>query len=200
MNAPATLRTLIDERATQFRDKPFLHAPADEDSNATSNASRAGVLTFGELRDACQTLDARFRDVGLKPGDVVSVFMGNGIQTATLLLAAMYSGLVANPLNLLCQPSQVRYIVEHSDTRAIFVSGESRAAITSAIAALRDEGFNREILVVTTEPDALEAPVFAPPELALADAAAQPSAPSIGLPRTIACSLHYRCFTSTAWW
>ena len=94
--------------------------------------------------------------------------MGNGIQTATLLLAAMYSGLIANPLNLLCQPSQVRYIVEHSDTRAIFVSEESRAAITAAITALRDEGFDREILVVTTEPDALLVPVFAPSELALA--------------------------------
>ncbi|SOE62099.1 long-chain acyl-CoA synthetase [Burkholderia sp. D7] len=174
MNTPASLRALIDERATQFPDKPFLLAPADDETNATSNASRAGVLTFGQLRNACQTLDSRFRNAGLKPGDVVSVFMGNGIQTATLLLAAMYSGLVANPLNLLCQPSQVRYIVEHSDTRAIFVSGESRAAITSAIAALRDEGFNREILVVTTEPDALEAPVFAPLELALADAVAQP--------------------------
>ncbi|WP_213763932.1 AMP-binding protein [Caballeronia sp. dw_19] len=177
MNTPATLRELIDERAAQFPDKPFLLAPAD-DANADVSPipSHAGVLTFGELRDACQTLDARFHDAGLKPGDVVSVFMGNGIQTATLLLAAMYSGLIANPLNLLCQPSQVRYIVEHSDTRAIFVSEESRVAITSAIAALREEGFNREILVVTTEPDALQAPVFAPPELVLADAATQPSA------------------------
>ena len=122
MNTPATLRALIDERAAQFPDKPFLLAPADDDANTTSNAGRAGVLTFGELRDACQMLDVRLREVGLKPGDVVSVFMSNGIQTATLLLAAMYSGLVANPLNLLCQPSQVRYIVEHSDTRAIFVS------------------------------------------------------------------------------
>jgi long-chain acyl-CoA synthetase len=178
MNTPATLRALIDERAVQFPDKPFLLAPAGDETNTDASPiqSRAGVLTFGELRDACQTLDARFRDAGLKPGDVVSVFMGNGIQTATLLLAAMYSGLVANPLNLLCQPSQVRYIVEHSDTRAILVSEESRAAIASAIAALRDEGFDREILVVTTEPDALQAPVFAPPELALADAAMQPSA------------------------
>jgi len=181
MNTPATLRALIDERAAQFPDKPFLLAPAEDETNADSSPvpSRAGVLTFGELRDACQTLASRFHDAGLKPGDVVSVFMGNGIQTATLLLAAMYSGLVANPLNLLCQPSQVRYIVEHSDTRAIFVSEESRAAITSAIAALREEGFDREILVVTTEPDALEAPVFALPELALADTTAQPSARSI---------------------
>jgi len=172
MSTPATLRALIDERAAQFPDKPFLLAPAADDTNGI----RGGALTFGELQDACKTLESRFRGAGLIPGDVVSVFMGNGIQTATLLLATMYSGLVANPLNLLCQPSQVRYIVEHSDTRAIFVSMESRGAITSAIAALHDQGFDREILLVTTEPDALEAPVFAAPELALADAASQASA------------------------
>ena len=178
MNTPVTLRALIDERAAQFPDKPFLLAPADDETHTDASPipSRPGVVTFGEMRDACLTLDARFRDAGLKPGDVVSVFMGNGIQTATLLLAAMYSGLIANPLNLLCQPSQVRYIVEHSDTRAIFVSEESRAAITAAITALRDGGFDREILVVTTEPDALLVPVFAPSELALADAATRPSA------------------------
>ena len=177
MNTPVTLRALIDERAAQFPDKPFLLAPADDETHTdASPIPSPGVMTFGEMRDACLTLDARFRDAGLKPGDVVSVFMGNGIQTATLLLAAMYSGLIANPLNLLCQPSQVRYIVEHSDTRAIFVSEESRAAITAAITALRDEGFDREILVVTTEPDALLVPVFAPSELALADVATQPSA------------------------
>ena len=59
MNTPATLRALIDERATQFPDKPFLLAPVEDETNATSNAGRAGVLTFGQLRDACQTLALR---------------------------------------------------------------------------------------------------------------------------------------------
>ena len=30
MNTPVTLRALIDERAAQFPDKPFLLAPADD--------------------------------------------------------------------------------------------------------------------------------------------------------------------------
>ncbi|KXV16908.1 long-chain fatty acid--CoA ligase [Caballeronia megalochromosomata] len=143
----STLRALIDARAQHAPDKPFLLSTEDDD-----------VLTFGALRDDCIALEARFRAAGLNPGDVVSVFMGNGIQTARLLLAAMYSGLVANPLNLLCQPSQVRYIVEHSDTRTIFVADDTHDTIVEAIDALHGEGMAREIAVVRTSPDAKALP------------------------------------------
>ena len=81
MNTPATLRALIDERAVQHPDKPFLLAALDDDE-ATVPDRRATVLTFRELRDDCRVLETRFRDAGLRPGDVISVFMGNGIQTA----------------------------------------------------------------------------------------------------------------------
>jgi acyl-CoA synthetase (AMP-forming)/AMP-acid ligase II len=145
--AAPTLRALIDARAEHARDKPFLLA-----------AEGDGALGFGALRDDCRTLAARFATAGLRPGDVVSVFMGNGIQTARLLLAAMYSGLVAHPLNLLCQPSQLRYIVEHSNTRAIFVADDTHDTIADAIAALRSDGMAREIAVVRTSPDARELP------------------------------------------
>ncbi|SAK99432.1 long-chain-fatty-acid--CoA ligase [Caballeronia calidae] len=141
LDAP-TLRALIDARAGHAPDKPFLLSITQDDA-----------LTFGALRDDCIALEARFTAAGLRSGDVVSVFMGNGIQTARLLLAAMYSGLVANPLNLLCQPSQVRYIVEHSDTRAIFVADDTHDIIVDAIDALRGEGMTREIAVVRTSPD-----------------------------------------------
>lgn len=146
LDAP-TLRALIDARAQSAPDKPFLLSTAHDD-----------VLTFGALREDCIALEARFKAAGLLPGDVVSVFMGNGIQTARLLLATMYSGLVANPLNLLCQPSQVSYIVEHSDTRVIFVADDTHDTIVQAIDALRSEGTEREIAVVRTSPVSTELP------------------------------------------
>jgi long-chain acyl-CoA synthetase len=150
----ATIRALIDARAAHAASRPFLlDATEYEDAQ-----SRTQVLDFGTLRDDCRVLEKRFRLAGLQPGDVVSVFMGNGIQTARLLLAAMYGGLVANPLNLLCQPSQVRYIVEHSDTRAIFVTEETKPVIDDAIKVLRDEGMTREIAVISTSPNASGTP------------------------------------------
>ncbi|MDR5879763.1 AMP-binding protein [Caballeronia sp. LZ032] len=139
-----TLRALIDARAEHAPDKPFL-----------LDAEGGNVLSFRALRDDCRALATRFEAAGLKPGDVVSVFMGNGIQTARLLLAAMYSGLVANPLNLLCQPSQVRYIVEHSDTRLIFVADDTHETVAEALKSMA-----RDIAVVRTSPDAADLPAI----------------------------------------
>jgi long-chain acyl-CoA synthetase len=182
MSHPLTIRALIDARAAQFPEKQFLlAAPEGEESGTSSGVerARANTLTFGALRDDCRALEARFREAGLQPGDVVSVFMGNGIQTARLLLAAMYSGLVANPLNLLCQPSQLRYIIEHSDTRMIFAGRETRGAVAVAIAGWQEQALAHDIVLVQTEPDALEPPASLHTEPALAEptagAAAQPA-------------------------
>src|SRR5258708_35233004 len=89
---PHTIRALIDARPARYPDKPFLLAAPEcaEDGGA---ALRPDVLTFAELRDDCRALETVFQEAGLQAGDVVSVFMGNGIHTARLLLAAMYSGL-----------------------------------------------------------------------------------------------------------
>lgn len=169
MNLPLTIRALIDERATRYPDRPFLLAAIEGEGD--DGATHARALTFGQLQDDCRVLEARFHDAGLRPGDVISVFMGNGIQTARLLLGAMYSGLIAHPLNLVCQPSQVRYIVEHSDTRMIFVSAECREAISTALTSLREQGLTREIALVQTEPDASTLPDLPQVEPTLAEAA-----------------------------
>ena len=169
MSAPETIRALIETRAAQYPDKPFLLAAPDEgdEGDERGEGGDAGTanatLTFGELLKCCRALETRFRDAGLKPGDVVSVMMGNGIQTATLLLGAMYSGLIAHPLNLLCQPSQLAYIVEHSDSRMIFASAQTSGALSAAIAALREQGMTRDIALVGTEPDAVALPQLPSP-------------------------------------
>ena len=169
MKTPTTLRALIDMRAMQSPDEPFLlTASANDDARTDEGAA----ITFSVLRAQCRALEARFRAAGLRRGDVVSVFMGNGTQTATLLLGAMYSGLVVHPLNLLCQASQLRYIVEHSDTRMIFVCDETAEAIAGACSALSEQASTRNIALVRTAPDALELPALAACRLALAETAA----------------------------
>ena len=169
MSTPMTLRALIDARAIQYPDKPFMLAASEDDADATGTA-----ITFAMLRDRCRTLEARFRCAGLQAGDVVSVFMGNGIQTATLLLGAMYSGLIAHPLNLLCQPSQLSYIVEHSDSRMIFVCDETIEALKGVRAALRQHDAMRQIALVGTAPDAVELPALPIMEDVFAGARAMP--------------------------
>lgn len=168
MSTPTTLRALIDTRATQYPDKPFVLAGAAHDEERTEAGA---AVTFAMLQAQCRELEARFRQAGLRPGDIVSVYMGNGVQTATLLLGAMYSGLVVHPLNLLCQPSQLRYIVEHSDTRMIFVCDETHDAIAAACAALSEQGHARSIALVRTAPEAIDLPALPQLEPALAQTA-----------------------------
>ncbi|WP_206952515.1 AMP-binding protein [Trinickia acidisoli] len=164
MSTLMTLRALIDARAAHYPEKPFLLAASADD-----DAAVGAVMTFGMLRERCRVLETRFRQAGLRPGDTVSVFMGNGPQTATLLLGAMYSGLVAHPLNLLCQPSQLRYIVEHSDTRMIFACNETIDALTAVCTELREQGAQREITLVRTASDAVELPALPVLDVALAE-------------------------------
>lgn len=178
MSSPATIRALIDARAAQYPDKPFLLAAADESADDPAEERAAGAtLTFAALRERCRALEAHFQEAGLKPGDVVSVLMGNGIQTATLLLGAMYSGLVAHPINLLCQASQLAYIVDHSDTRMIFASAQTRGAIAAALAALREQGMTRDIALVYTEPESAALPVL--PTLPALQCAAVQASPAL---------------------
>jgi long-chain acyl-CoA synthetase len=173
MSTPMTIRALIEARAEHYPDKPFLLAGAmsADDEEEGERADAAPVTTFAMLRERCRALEVRFHRAGLRSGDVVSVFMGNGVQTATLILGAMYSGLVVHPLNLLCQPSQLRYIVEHSDTRLVFLSDETSAAMEAACAGLRGEQRMREIALVRTEPDALDLPALPTRQRAMAQAA-----------------------------
>lgn len=155
MTPPRTLRDLIDTQAVAFGDKPYLLTTSE-------TVSDTATLTFTGLRDDCRELARRFADAGLRPGDIVSVCMGNGLQTARLILAAMYSGLVVNPINLLCQPAQMAYIVEHSDTRLIFVSEAMQPAIAQAVDALRAQGLTRAVALVCTSAEATTLPEIAP--------------------------------------
>jgi len=172
---PRTVRELIEMQAKVFDAKPFLLTTGDGVAeSAGMRGTETPTLTFASVRDDCRALAKRFAAAGLQPGDIVSVCMGNGPQTARIILAAMYSGLIVNPINLLCQPAQLQYIVEHSDTRLVFVSDAMLPALSQAIDAARAQGMTRPVGVVCTSPDAMVLPNI--PRLGEATAP-QPSQP-----------------------
>jgi acyl-CoA synthetase (AMP-forming)/AMP-acid ligase II len=74
--------------------------------------------------------------------------LGNGIQTIRLLLGAMYGGYCVHPVNLLSQPEQMQYVIEHADGRVVFAAPdwwERVRDLTSEIA--------RPIDVIEVDPD-----------------------------------------------
>ena len=106
-------------------------------------------LTFGALADDCRKVAAWLRAQGSKPGEVVSLVMPNGLQTMRVLLGAMHGGWCVNPVNLLSQGEQMKYVIEHSDCRVVVVSPDREALVRELLA-----GIDREIAVLVTDPDA----------------------------------------------
>jgi len=111
LGSTRTLRQLIDARAAADPHATFFIAPHTDRS-----------LTFNELRDSCIAVSAMLAARGRQPGDHVSLVLANGIQTIRLLLGAMYGGYCVHPVNLLSQPEQMRYVIEHADARVVFAA------------------------------------------------------------------------------
>ena len=102
-------------------------------------------VSFAQLQRICSELGPFFARHGVRRGAVVSLFMSNGLDAAMLILAAMYHGMVINPINLLAQPSQLSYILDHSDT-ALVVTTPEHARTLQAMAAAMERSLHVEVI------------------------------------------------------
>ncbi len=139
MARPATVRDLVEHQAALQPQAVY-----------AVGAEGGSKLTFGELAASCRNVAALLRSHGLQPGDTVSLVMPNGLMTLQLLLGAMHGGWCVNPVNLLSQPEQMRYVLEHSDCKLVFATPEWEAAVRTAL-----EGVDRPVTVVVIEADAV---------------------------------------------
>jgi long-chain acyl-CoA synthetase len=139
---PATVRELVEQQAALRPQSVY-----------ALDAEGASRITFSELARSCRDVATLLRSHGLRPGDTVSLVMPNGLMTLRLLLGAMHGGWCVNPVNLLSQPEQMRYVLGHSDSKLVFASGAWEAAVRLALA-----GVDREVQLVIVEPDAQALP------------------------------------------
>ncbi len=119
-------------------------------------AETGHVLTYAQLKADSLELGRYLATQGLAKGDKVALMLHNGYQTGRLLIGVMYAGFTVAPLNLLAQPSQLAYVLEHSDTRLVFTSAELADRVHAALKDIR-----RDISVVVIDPDALQIPALA---------------------------------------
>ena len=133
-----TVRFHVDRQAELQPEKIYMYCP------------EPGLeLTYQDLRQDSIELACKLYDRGCKKGDKVAFMMGNGYQTAKLFIGAMYAGLVAAPLNLQAQPSQLSYVLEHSDSRLVFTTEFQQERLMKALKQV-----DRKIEVVVIEKDA----------------------------------------------
>jgi long-chain acyl-CoA synthetase len=120
-----TIRHYIDRRAEEQPDKIYLIAPEPR-----------LTLTYRQLKEDSAELGKHLLSKGLNKGDKVSFMLGNGYQTTKIFLGVMYSGFVIAPLNLLAHPSQLEYVLEHSDSRMVFFTADQKEKLEKACKSL----------------------------------------------------------------
>lgn len=122
---PRTIRAYMDRHAEAQPDAVYLVAP-----------ETGRQLTYGQLQAHARQLYLTLSRMGLQKGDTVSLMMHNGYQTAALLLGIMSAGYVVAPINLVSQPSQLAYVLDHSETKAIFFAEEYRERLDTALTGI----------------------------------------------------------------
>ncbi|MBU6259572.1 MAG: AMP-binding protein [Burkholderiales bacterium] len=123
--ASSSIQALIAQAAAAWPGEPYA---VDGESGQ--------VLRHAELAASCGRIASWLQQGGLAPGATVSLVLPNGLQTLRLLLGAMAAGYTVNPINLLAQPEQMRYVLEHSDAALVCVAPEWEARIRQLLASI----------------------------------------------------------------
>jgi acyl-CoA synthetase (AMP-forming)/AMP-acid ligase II len=138
----ATVRELIERGAAERPLAPY----------ASATESERG-MSDGELARSCRRVAAWLQRHGAAPGDTVSIVMPNGLGTLRLLLGALWGGRCVNPVNLLSQPEQMRYVLEHSDCKLVVVAPAWEARVREMLGAI-----DRGVALLVADADALALP------------------------------------------
>lgn len=91
--------------------------------------------TFSELNERVDRLSTALLGLGIERGDRVAVLALNCHRFFELYYGIAQIGAVAVPINFRIPPSEIKYILDHSGSRAIAVD----AALTPALEAVRSE-------------------------------------------------------------
>lgn len=128
-----TIRTLLDQMAQTRGGAICLMGP--DEKRELSNVQLQQRAAAMARRLACRGL--------LGKGDKIALLLDNGLCAAEVLFGAMYGGLVPVPLNANAAKSELAYVLPHSESKAILVSGgdhetvnDVRAEIARSIAII----------------------------------------------------------------
>src|SRR6266581_2845403 len=109
----ADLGTIVSRAARRFGAKTALIAPAR-------------TLTYSELDDLCDRVAGGLHDIGVRPGDRVSLYSPNRWEWVVAYHAALRAGAVVNPM---LTAEEVAFVLNDCGAAAIFTSGDKAAVI-----------------------------------------------------------------------
>ena len=87
------------------------------------------TLTYQALDDLCDRVAAGLHDIGVRPGDRVSLYSPNRWEWVVAYHAALRAGAVVNPINVMLTAEEVAFVLSDCGAAAIFTSGEKAEVI-----------------------------------------------------------------------
>ncbi len=112
----ADLGTIVARSARRFGSKPALVAGGR-------------TLTYQALHDLCDRVASGLQELGVRPGDRVSLYSPNRWEWVVAYHAALRAGAVVNPINVMLTPEEVAFVLNDCGAAAIFTAGEKAEVI-----------------------------------------------------------------------
>jgi long-chain acyl-CoA synthetase len=124
------------------------------------------TLTYQALDELCERVAGGLHDIGVRPGDRVSLYSPNRWEWVIAYHAALRAGAVVNPVNVMLTAEEVAFVLNDCGAAAIFTSGDKAeviAGLTREVPALRSViSFDGAADAVTGFEDLLRGPAAAP--------------------------------------
>lgn len=118
MNVPLVLSYFLDRAASLYADKKAI---IGDDK----------VLTYRELNERVNQLSNGLRDFGIHKGDKVAYLAPNSIEMLEGFYGAFQLGAIMVPLNIRLTPADYVFILNHSESRILFVDQDLYHLISS---------------------------------------------------------------------
>ena len=81
------------------------------------------TLTYQALDDLCDRVAGGLHDIGVRPGDRVSLYSPNRWEWVVAYHAALRAGAVVNPINVMLTAEEVAFVLNDCGAAAIFTVG-----------------------------------------------------------------------------
>jgi feruloyl-CoA synthase len=148
---PRSIAHLLDERASEFPDRPYMRQRLQSAPGAPLGPWRH--VTYGEAKAISDALAQALINLGLGPDAPLMVLSGNSIEHAMLMFAAMKARAPVAPMSvpyslMSADHGKLRHAFRLLKPKALFV--QTLAPFAAAIAALNEEA-GHALTVITAD-------------------------------------------------
>jgi fatty-acyl-CoA synthase len=116
-----------------------LHASSDPERTAICCETER--LSYGELESRSNQIADVFRQLGLTRGDHIASLLGNRPESLAIAWAAYRSGLYLTPIATSLTATEVGYLIDNCDARAVIVDA-AHCNIAESLPSILNQGIN----------------------------------------------------------